>query len=186
MKRLFPILAFLLILSYASGLSISAPAEIPANTNWSFSVGLDAQGSYTKTSVYINDAEVVDYNANLTGTIVSIGYDPFADETFINIEFDDNKSLFVESKTIQGFTTDTSKLFYGAKFITENGFTPEFEEGVLKAELEPIKNDGVWETNTDVDAYFKQIEQEIASEQWLKYILAENTTSHLREYWRNI
>ena len=58
MKRLFPILAFLLILSYASGLSISAPAEIPANTNWSFSVGLDAQGSYTKTSVYINDAEV--------------------------------------------------------------------------------------------------------------------------------
>lgn len=48
--------------------------------------------------------------------------------------------------------------------ITENGFTPEFEEGVLRAELEPIENDGVWETNTDVDAYFKQIEQEIASE----------------------
>src|SRR3989344_8294066 len=58
MKSLFPILAFLLILSYASALSLSAPAEIPTSTNWSFSVGLDSQGSYTKTSIYINDAEV--------------------------------------------------------------------------------------------------------------------------------
>src|SRR3989344_9464018 len=58
MKRLFQVLAVMLVLSYASALSINAPAEIPANTNWSFSVALDAQGSFTKTSIYINDIEI--------------------------------------------------------------------------------------------------------------------------------
>lgn len=29
--------------------------------------------------------------------------------------------------------------------LTENGFTPEFEEEVLKASAEPIENDIVWD-----------------------------------------
>jgi len=48
--------------------------------------------------------------------------------------------------------------------ITENGFTPEFEERVLRAELEPIENDGVWETPEDVHAYFQKLKKEIADD----------------------
>ncbi len=32
--------------------------------------------------------------------------------------------------------------------VTENGFTPEFEERVLKASAEPVENDIVWDGKT--------------------------------------
>lgn len=43
------------------------------------------------------------------------------------------------------------------KGLTINGFTPEFEEMVLKAEKEPIKNDIVLETDEDVINYFRSL-----------------------------
>lgn len=46
--------------------------------------------------------------------------------------------------------------------ITENGFTPEFEEEVLQAEAEPIDEDKVWETPEDIHAYFQQLKKELA------------------------
>ncbi len=45
--------------------------------------------------------------------------------------------------------------------ITENGFTPEFEEEILRSEAEPEENDLVWETEEDVDQYFKKLNKEI-------------------------
>lgn len=38
--------------------------------------------------------------------------------------------------------------------LTENGFTPEFEEMVLRSEKEPMKNDIVLETKEDIHNYF--------------------------------
>lgn len=51
------------------------------------------------------------------------------------------------------------KLIYGE--ITENGFTPEFEELVLKAESEPMENDQVWETEEDIENYFKNFDNKV-------------------------
>ena len=41
--------------------------------------------------------------------------------------------------------------------VTENGFTPEFEEAVLRSAAQPFEKDHVLETNNDVDAYFRQL-----------------------------
>lgn len=41
--------------------------------------------------------------------------------------------------------------------LTENGFTPEFEDMVLKSEKEPVENDIVLETDEDVKNYFKHL-----------------------------
>ena len=46
--------------------------------------------------------------------------------------------------------------------ITVNGFTPEFEEEVLRASAEPDKGD-TWESPEDVDNFFKTLRKEIKS-----------------------
>lgn len=38
--------------------------------------------------------------------------------------------------------------------LTENGFTPEFEEMVLESAKEPLGNDIVLETDEDIDRFF--------------------------------
>lgn len=38
--------------------------------------------------------------------------------------------------------------------LTENGFTPEFEEQVLKSAAQPLENDTVLETKEDIRNYF--------------------------------
>ena len=38
--------------------------------------------------------------------------------------------------------------------ITENGFTPEFEEEVLRRAAEPVEDDIVLETNKEIEDYF--------------------------------
>lgn len=38
--------------------------------------------------------------------------------------------------------------------VTENGFTPEFEEAVLRSAAEPVENDYVLKTDKDVRDYF--------------------------------
>lgn len=45
--------------------------------------------------------------------------------------------------------------------LTVNGFTPEFEDMVLEAEKEPLENDLVWETEADIDNYFRKLKNEI-------------------------
>lgn len=41
--------------------------------------------------------------------------------------------------------------------LTVNGFTPEFEEMVLKAEASPREKDKVWRTEKDIDLYFASL-----------------------------
>lgn len=41
--------------------------------------------------------------------------------------------------------------------LTENGFTPEFEEEVLKAAAEPVNNDIILENEKDIDNYFRKL-----------------------------
>lgn len=41
--------------------------------------------------------------------------------------------------------------------ITENGFTREFEEAVLRSDAEPEENDIVLETEEDIDNYFRHL-----------------------------
>lgn len=41
--------------------------------------------------------------------------------------------------------------------LTENGFTPEFEEAVLRSEGQPRKDDFVLETDKDIEDYFLRL-----------------------------
>lgn len=41
--------------------------------------------------------------------------------------------------------------------LTINGFTPEFEEEVLKAAAEPISRSRSWRTAQDIDNYFSSL-----------------------------
>ena len=45
--------------------------------------------------------------------------------------------------------------------VTENGFTPEFEEAVLEAEKEPLRKDRVWRTEKDINDYFDALRKRI-------------------------
>ena len=45
--------------------------------------------------------------------------------------------------------------------ITENGFTPEFEDEVLEAAKEPIDENKVWETQEDIHVYFDELRKKI-------------------------
>lgn len=44
--------------------------------------------------------------------------------------------------------------------LTINGFTPEFEEEVLRSAAEPEENDLVWETEKDITEYFNKLKKE--------------------------
>lgn len=46
--------------------------------------------------------------------------------------------------------------------LTENGFTKEFEEEVLKSAAEPRRKDKVWRTEKDIDRYFNALKERIA------------------------
>lgn len=41
--------------------------------------------------------------------------------------------------------------------LTENGFTPEFEEMVLKSAKESVDEGDVWKTPGDIDKYFAKL-----------------------------
>lgn len=41
--------------------------------------------------------------------------------------------------------------------VTKNGFTPEFEEEVIKASEEPISDDVILKTPKDVENYFRYL-----------------------------
>ncbi|OGM30215.1 hypothetical protein A2630_03260 [Candidatus Woesebacteria bacterium RIFCSPHIGHO2_01_FULL_44_10] len=43
--------------------------------------------------------------------------------------------------------------------LTINGFTPEFEDEVLRIAATPDDNDLVWETEEDIDKYFQQVKK---------------------------
>ncbi|MCJ7739924.1 ribbon-helix-helix protein, CopG family [Candidatus Microgenomates bacterium] len=45
--------------------------------------------------------------------------------------------------------------------LTVNGFTPEFEDRVLKAAKEPIDNDLVFKTEKDIDDYFLHLKRKV-------------------------
>jgi len=45
--------------------------------------------------------------------------------------------------------------------LTENGFTKEFEDEVLRSAAEPRDKDKVWETPEDVDRYFNALDKKI-------------------------
>lgn len=44
--------------------------------------------------------------------------------------------------------------------LTENGFTPEFEEQVLRSAAEPRNKDMVWETEEDIRNFFRDLKTE--------------------------
>ena len=45
--------------------------------------------------------------------------------------------------------------------LTENGFTPEFEDMVLEAAKEPVDKSKVWETQEDIDEYFTKLHKRL-------------------------
>lgn len=47
------------------------------------------------------------------------------------------------------------------KEFTENGFTSEFEDEVLRSAAEPRKKNRVWKTEKDIKRYFTQIRKRI-------------------------
>ncbi len=47
--------------------------------------------------------------------------------------------------------------------ITENGFTPEFEQMVLESAKEPIKKAKEWKSAKEIDAYFDKLKRKVVS-----------------------
>lgn len=58
------------------------------------------------------------------------------------------------------------KLLYGD--VTENEFTREFEDLVLKAAKEPRRKDQVWETEEDIDTYFDALHKSLEKKRHAK------------------
>ncbi len=59
MKKLILLIALVLILGAVNAAKINAPATIPANTNWSFSVELNSTDSFSKTEIFFDGLLVV-------------------------------------------------------------------------------------------------------------------------------
>lgn len=53
------------------------------------------------------------------------------------------------------------KIIYEQEGLTENGFTPEFEEMVLEAAKEPIDATKTIETDEDLERYFRELHQRL-------------------------
>ena len=47
--------------------------------------------------------------------------------------------------------------------ITENGFTPEFEEAVLEAAKEPVEKAREWKSIEDIEKYFKKLKEKVTA-----------------------
>lgn len=60
------------------------------------------------------------------------------------------------------------KIIYQQEGLTENGFTPEFEEEVLKAAKEPLENDIVLETDEDIDKFFDELHKKVEKRRYGK------------------
>jgi len=85
--------------------------------------------------------------------------------TTVNISIPDN--MYNEAKKLlakRGYASlselvrDTlRKTIYPG--VTENGFTPEFEDMVLEADKEPVDKSKVWKSERDIDNYFKKLKK---------------------------
>lgn len=53
------------------------------------------------------------------------------------------------------------RVIYDADKITENGFPGWFEDQVLESAAEPVNKSDVWETEEDIDKYFKKLHKRI-------------------------
>ena len=49
------------------------------------------------------------------------------------------------------------KIIYQEQGLTENGFTPEFEEAVLRSAQDSVDEKDVWEKPEDIDRYFAKL-----------------------------
>lgn len=59
----------------------------------------------------------------------------------------------VVGKTVRQAT----RRFLQKRRLTVNGFTPEFEEEVLKSAAEPVDESKVWNSQKDIDRYFDRL-----------------------------
>lgn len=53
--------------------------------------------------------------------------------------------------------------------LTENGFTPEFEEEVLQAAAESRQKDKAWRTEKDIDEYFDALRKRITKQRKISH-----------------
>ena len=85
----------------------------------------------------------------------------------INISLPEN--LYKEAKKIvkdKGYSSISELVRDGLRKViypqlTENGFTPEFEEMVLEAAKEPVDESKVWETSEDIDKYYAKLHKKL-------------------------
>lgn len=52
--------------------------------------------------------------------------------------------------------------------LTENRFTPEFEEAVLESAKEPLDESKVWKTDKDIDRYFTKLHKKLEKMRYAK------------------
>lgn len=67
------------------------------------------------------------------------------------------------------------RVIYDADKITENGFPGWFEDQVLEAEQESIKQSSVWETEEDMKKYFEKLHKKVEAKKRKRY--AKNRTN---------
>lgn len=75
------------------------------------------------------------------------------------------KSLYRDAKQVareKGYSSISELVRDGLRRViypelTENGFTPEFEEAVLRSAKESVDEKDVWETPEDIDKYFTKL-----------------------------
>lgn len=70
--------------------------------------------------------------------------------------------------SVSEYFRDLARKSLYSKRITENGFTEEFEDAVLESAKEPIDESDVWETEEDVNNYFKQLSIKLYGKDYTK------------------
>lgn len=62
------------------------------------------------------------------------------------------------------------RTFYEVNQITENGFPGWFEDRILESADEPSSKDKVWETEEDINRYFKKFHKKVIIKKQKKYV----------------
>ncbi len=52
--------------------------------------------------------------------------------------------------------------------LTENGFTPEFEDAILESAKEPMDKNKIWKTEEDIDRYFAKLHKKLEKMRYVK------------------
>lgn len=77
--------------------------------------------------------------------------------------FEDVKKAMVARRytSVSEIVRDGLRKILYEQDLTENGFTLSFEDEILKSAAEPMEKARVWETEKDIDNYFRNLDRKV-------------------------